>query len=87
MSESVLDALDRRLHDVTTYQLARLRACRGPLSLHAELASELRHDLEDIRRRLEVEREVIESLHLTTDRASVDTVRIIDLSERYTKSV
>ena len=52
---SHLANLDRRLADLRTFQLPRLREYRGPLDLHRELADELRGDLENLRRGIEVE--------------------------------
>lgn len=63
-SSSAIPGLTRRLNDVRTFQIPRLKECRGPLSLHAELADELRQDLDDIARTLEVESEVAEVMAL-----------------------
>lgn len=53
-------SLRRRLADLDTFQLPRLRSCRGPIGLHAELADELRLDLESVRKGLEVLQEEVE---------------------------
>lgn len=55
-----LSALTRRLDDVRSYQLPRLRGCTT--SLAADLAAEARADLETVRAGLEESREACEAL-------------------------
>ena len=85
-SSSPVPGLTRRLHDIRTFQIARLANCKGPLSLHAELADELRQDLEDAARRIEVERKVAEIKLLDdSDGSGTEDLRKLDelKSEHY----
>lgn len=52
--QSQLANIHRRLNDLRTFQLPRLRECKGPLDLHRELAEEMRGDLERVRLGIEV---------------------------------
>lgn len=52
--DSAIAIAQRRLHDLNTFQLPRLAKCAGPLSLHRELADEMRGDMALVRRHLEV---------------------------------
>ena len=52
--QSQLANLGRRLYDLRTFQLPRLRGCKGPLDLHQELAEETYGDLERARQTIEV---------------------------------
>jgi protein transport protein SEC20 len=63
-----LASLQRRLGDLNSYQLPRLRECTGPIGLHNELADELRLDLAGIRRGLEVAKEEVELIQGYEDR-------------------
>ena len=44
----------RRLRDLETYQVPELAGCKGPLTLHEELASNVRGEMVGVRRDLEV---------------------------------
>lgn len=46
--------LGRRLRDLETYQVPELAGCKGPLTLHEELASNVRGEMVGVRRDLEV---------------------------------
>ena len=50
----LIQSSTRRLNDLKSFQLARLAGCKGPLDIHAELAEEMKSDLESIRNSLEV---------------------------------
>ena len=52
--QSSLANARRRLADLEQFQLPRLRSCNTSLSLHHELASEMRTDMEHVRRLIEV---------------------------------
>ncbi|WVQ99950.1 hypothetical protein IAU59_007093 [Kwoniella sp. CBS 9459] len=58
----ILSNLPRRLNDIETFQLPRLKGCLGPLDLHRELVDEMRGDLEGVRYKLEVAQEMYESV-------------------------
>ncbi|KAK8854823.1 hypothetical protein IAR55_003562 [Kwoniella newhampshirensis] len=60
--QPILSSLPRRLADLQTFQLPRLKSCLGPPDLHRELADEMRGDLESVRYNLEAARELSESL-------------------------
>ena len=51
---SLVHSLTRRLDDVQNYQLAQLASCEGPLSLHNELAANVRAELVGAKADLEV---------------------------------
>jgi protein transport protein SEC20 len=44
----------RRLVDLQTYQLPRLRDCRGPVDLQRELSAELKEDIRRVERSIDV---------------------------------
>ncbi|KAJ7512673.1 Sec20-domain-containing protein [Mycena galericulata] len=46
-------AAQRREKDLTEFQVARLRACQGPLSVQQNLAAELREDIDTFARQIE----------------------------------
>lgn len=50
----VIDALTRRAKDLSDFQVPRLRACTGPLSVQQQLAGELREDIDAFSQQLEV---------------------------------
>ncbi|WVF72748.1 hypothetical protein IAT40_007566 [Kwoniella sp. CBS 6097] len=60
----ILSNLPRRLNDIETFQLPRLKGCLGPLDLHRELVDEMRGDLDAVRYKLEVAQELYDSVHL-----------------------
>jgi protein transport protein SEC20 len=47
-------SLQRRQKDLSEFQIPRLRACVGPLSLQQDQATELREDIDTFARQLEV---------------------------------
>lgn len=44
----------RRLNDLQSFQLPRLRQCKGPIGLFREIADEMKSDIEGVRRSIEV---------------------------------
>lgn len=88
-ASSALPGLTRRVNDIRTFQIPRLQNCRGPLSLHAELADELRQDLEDVARNLDVEQEVVEvmALDLGENEAREMRERVDQLKEEHKRYV
>ncbi|WWC90782.1 uncharacterized protein L201_005719 [Kwoniella dendrophila CBS 6074] len=85
MSESlnsILSSLPRRLNDLESFQLPRLQQCLGPLDLHKELCDEMRSDLEGIRYNLDMAKEIIQSIPLSTHHTeSVD--KLHDFEQQY----
>lgn len=51
---AALDALTRRQHDITTFQIPRLRECADSLATQQRLAAELREDIESYARGVDV---------------------------------
>lgn len=47
-------SLERRQEDLSEFQVPRLRSCTGPLSLQQNLAAELREDIDNFSRQVEV---------------------------------
>ncbi|OCF37880.1 hypothetical protein I317_03457 [Kwoniella heveanensis CBS 569] len=81
----VLSNLPRRLNDIETFQLPRLRACLGPLDLHRELVEELRGDLDSIKYKLEVAQELYEST--SGSQKEAHHAQIDELNTQYTSYV
>ncbi|EIW78377.1 Sec20-domain-containing protein [Coniophora puteana RWD-64-598 SS2] len=52
-TSELVGAVQRRLTDINDFQIPRLKDCRGPLSLHQNLATELREDTELLARQIE----------------------------------
>jgi hypothetical protein len=50
----LVESISRRFNDLESYQLPQLAECRGPLTLHEQLAGDLRGEISSIRRDLEV---------------------------------
>lgn len=50
----ITTSIRRRLADLQTYQLPRLRECKGPIDLQRELSAELKEDIRRIKRSLDV---------------------------------
>ena len=53
-TKDLILSLQRRQKDLSEFQVPRLRACIGPLSLQQDLATELREDIETFTRQIEV---------------------------------
>ena len=53
-TKSLIASLERRQKDLADFQIPRLRACTGPLTLQQQYAAELRDDLDLFGRQLEV---------------------------------
>lgn len=49
-----LTRLDARIHDVQSFQIPRLSACKGPLSLQQRYALEIKEDIDAFGRELQV---------------------------------
>jgi protein transport protein SEC20 len=54
IAKGLLDALERRQKDIRDFQIPRLRACTGPLSLQQRYAAEVREDVDVFARDVEV---------------------------------
>lgn len=52
--QDLLDSVTRRLIDLETYQIPQLSSCKGPLSLHEQIANGIRIEIVGIKRDLEV---------------------------------
>ncbi|WWC71621.1 uncharacterized protein I206_105579 [Kwoniella pini CBS 10737] len=79
---STLSSLTRRLNDLDSFQLPRLKSCLGPLDLHKELVEEMRNDLELIRYNIDVAKEITYSITSFTDKEQIVN-RIRELEEQY----
>lgn len=55
-SGPIIDLITRRLSDLTSHSIPRLRASRGPLSLQQDLAREIVGDMARVERMIEVSR-------------------------------
>lgn len=53
-THQITTSIRRRLADLQTYQLPRLRECMGPIDLQRELSAELKEDIRRIKRSLDV---------------------------------
>ncbi|KAJ9101145.1 hypothetical protein QFC21_003363 [Naganishia friedmannii] len=51
--QETIAAARRRLADLQTYQLPRLRDCRGPVDLQRELSAELKEDIRRVKRSID----------------------------------
>lgn len=51
---NVVDAVRRRVFDLSKYQIPRLRDCHGPLATQQQYAAEVREDTELLSRQVEV---------------------------------
>lgn len=49
-----VESLNRRRKDLTTYQIPRLRECKGPLSTQQQYAAELKDDLDAFAQQVDV---------------------------------
>ncbi|ORX38568.1 Sec20-domain-containing protein [Kockovaella imperatae] len=70
ISQTYLAGATRRLHDIRTFQLDRLRSCRT-LGMWTELVGEMKADLERARANLEMARELAESQLKPSEREQV----------------
>ena len=50
----LVDSISRTLKDVETHQLPQLAGCKGPVTLHEQLAADVRAEIGRVRRDLEV---------------------------------
>jgi hypothetical protein len=53
-SQQITNSIRRRLADLQTYQLPRLRDCKGPIDLQRDLAAELKDDIRKVKRSIDV---------------------------------
>lgn len=53
-TSNLVAALERRKNDIESFQVPRLRDCKGPLSAQQQLAQELREDLDIFTSQIEV---------------------------------
>lgn len=53
-TQALLEAVRRRQHDLSTFQIPRLRACTGPLATQQAWAAEVREDIEQLAKQVEV---------------------------------
>ena len=52
-TQALVEQIERRQKDITTFQLPRLRDCIGPLSLQQTLAAEVREDIDRLHAQIE----------------------------------
>lgn len=52
-SLALIELIERRLNDLTTFQIPHLKACAGPLATQQSLAAEIREDVERVGRQIE----------------------------------
>ncbi|KAH7103487.1 Sec20-domain-containing protein [Auriculariales sp. MPI-PUGE-AT-0066] len=52
-TQKLVQQIERHQHDITTFQIPRLRDCAGPLSLQQTLAAELRDDVDRLQAQIE----------------------------------
>ncbi|KAG1716825.1 hypothetical protein ID866_347, partial [Astraeus odoratus] len=52
-SLALVDAIERRLHDLSTFQIPRLRTCTGPLATQQIWAAEIREDIDRLGKQIE----------------------------------
>lgn len=53
-AQALLEAIERRQNDLSTFQIPRLRACTGPLATQQAWAAEVREDVEQLAKQVEV---------------------------------
>jgi len=53
-AQALLEAVERRQNDLSTFQIPRLQACTGPLSTQQAWAAEVREDIEQLAKQVEV---------------------------------
>ncbi|KAI9567538.1 Sec20-domain-containing protein [Boletus coccyginus] len=52
-AQALLEAVERRQNDLSTFQIPRLQACTGPLSTQQAWAAEVREDIEQLAKQVE----------------------------------
>ncbi|KAK7032606.1 Protein transport protein sec20 [Paramarasmius palmivorus] len=52
-AQNLVASTSRLEHDISEYQIPRLRDCKGPLSLQQQLATEVREDIDKLARQIE----------------------------------
>ena len=52
--QALLEGIERRQNDLATFQIPRLRACTGPLATQQAWAVEVREDIEQLAKQVEV---------------------------------
>ncbi|KAG9313560.1 Sec20-domain-containing protein [Chiua virens] len=52
-AQALLEAVERRQNDLTTFQIPRLQACTGPLATQQAWAAEVREDIEQMAKQVE----------------------------------
>lgn len=52
-SLALIELIERRLNDLSTFQIPRLKACMGPLAIQQRWAAEIREDVERVGRQIE----------------------------------
>ncbi|KAJ9094015.1 hypothetical protein QFC20_006995 [Naganishia adeliensis] len=52
-AQQITTSIRRRLADLQTYQLPRLRDCKGPIDLQRELSAELKDDIRKVKRSID----------------------------------
>ena len=55
-AQALLEAVERHQNDISTFQIPRLRACTGPLATQQAGAAEVREDVEQLAKQVEVSR-------------------------------
>lgn len=53
-AQALLEAIERRQNDLSTFQIPRLQACTGPLATQQGWAAEVRDDIEQLAKQVEV---------------------------------
>ena len=53
-AQALLESVERRQNDLSTFQIPRLRACTGPLATQQAWAAEVREDIEQLAKQVEV---------------------------------
>lgn len=53
-AQALLEAAERRQNDLSTFQIPRLRSCAGPLATQQALVAEIREDIEQLTKQVEV---------------------------------
>ncbi|KAF8439091.1 Sec20-domain-containing protein [Boletus edulis BED1] len=52
-AQALLESVERRRNDLSTFQIPRLRACTGPLATQQAWAAEIREDIEQLAKQVE----------------------------------
>lgn len=53
-AQALLEAIERRQNDLSTFQIPRLRSCTGPLATQQAWTAEIREDIEQLAKQVEV---------------------------------